>query len=191
MGVPEGLAHAPSRCIFSPLVWMISGASSRTTCSEPGQVTPCRPRGPSTACRKRQTRPTAFTGAPFAKPRQHRWERHDPHVDTGRPCTRHERAVGRGDQSEAPRRALLQQAGDDFEQRGFCAAHSASWVQEKNPHSQRCRTMIVSPGWTMSVSLASSSFWLRMIRSPRFEPRSVSPPASEIAWRTVRLGSKT
>ena len=54
--------------------------------------------------------------------------------------------------------------------------------------ARRCRTMIVSPGWTMSVSLASNSFWLRMIRSRRFEPRSVSPAGQRNGLEDGQVG---
>ena len=158
--------------------------------AEPTQVAPRRPGGPCAACRHLQTWPAAIPPVPFAKPCEGLRERQHLHHGAQRAHARNERAIGGHDHAEAPRRARLGQAGDDFEQRGLRAAHLASRVQEQNLHSSRCRTMIVSLAWTLSVGLASNSFLSRRIRTRLSEPRSVSPPASEMAWSTVKLGSR-
>ena len=154
-------------------------------------VLPDWPDGLQAAQANRGPRSPAAAVASFAEPGQRRRERQQPYVSSEPPRPLQQWTVGAGNQSDRPRWAGVAQAGNHLEQRVLGAAHLGRGVEEEHPHKRRCRTTIVSSACTMSSGLTSISFLLRMMRRRRVLPRSVAPPAIEIACRTVRFGSST
>ena len=80
-----------------------------------------------------------------------------------------------------------------IEQCSLRSPELAARVEEDNSHNRRAFTYTLSPGFNVSVCLASISlrlpFSIRMMEMRELDPFSVRPPASEMAVKTVMSSS--
>ena len=162
--------------------------------SQTPQIEECRCTCQNEAHQQQERRPDTVN-TPITKPGQRRRKREDFDWHAHGSDLVHERPVRSGDKPERPGRMRVTKTGQQFVKRGFGPANLAGWREKKDAHRSRCRTTIVSPALTRSVGLASNSLRLspttRTMRRRLFDPRSMMPPAVEMACRTVMSRSRT
>ena len=162
--------------------------------SQTPQIEECRCTCQNEAHQQQERRPHTVN-TPITKPGQRRREREDFDWARPRPTLSTSGPSDPGDKPERPGRMRVTKTGQQFVKRGFGPANLAGWREKKDAHRSRCRTTIVSPALTRSVGLASNSLRLspttRTMRRRLFDPRSMMPPAVEMACRTVMSRSRT